>query len=47
MNVILLYSSYIMNSVIIIPIIIITVISVEFGMKQEFNHIVKKATHLK
>lgn len=37
-KVILLYSSYIMNSVIIIPIIIITVISVEFGVKQEFNH---------
>lgn len=36
-----------MNSVIIIPIIIITVISVEFGVKQEFNHIVKKATYLK
>ena len=35
-----------MNSVIIIPIIIITVISVEFGVKQ-FNHIVKRATHLK
>lgn len=30
-----------MNSVIIIP-IIIAGISVEFGVKQEFNHIVKK-----